>query len=98
MKKIIVVLILLLGLSACEKKEEPSISGCDIFDECGDSVEAQGESFKEIYESVNGKESSSGAIQRTITIDEDHPFSKTDPQTVIQRIENKETFYLYVGD
>ncbi len=54
--------------------------------------------FKEEYESLNGKENSSGKIHRTITIAEDNPYEKVDPSVIVDKINNKETFYLYVGD
>lgn len=54
--------------------------------------------FKIDYESLNGKESSSGKIYRTITIDEDNPFEKVEASKIVEMINNKETFYVYFGD
>ena len=99
MKRFKLLLIISLCLCSCSsRKTETSISGCDIFDECGNIAETEGTSFKEIYESLNGAENSSGKSYRVIEIAEDHPFVQTDVKTVLQRIENKESFYLYVGD
>lgn len=53
--------------------------------------------FKKDYESVNGKENSHGKINRVVSIPEDNPFVITDANDIVQRIENKETFYVYFG-
>lgn len=53
--------------------------------------------FKEDYESLNGVEQN-GRVHRTVTIDKDNPFVYTTGEDVVKMIENKETFYLYVGD
>ena len=54
--------------------------------------------FKKDYESVNGKTNESGKEYRKITIDKDNPYEKVDAKTIIKKIENKETFYVYFGD
>ncbi len=54
--------------------------------------------FKEEYESLNGVKNSRGVEHRTITIPEDNPYEKVDPNRIVEMIENKESFYLYVGD
>ena len=54
--------------------------------------------FKEEYESLNGVVNKSGKEHRTITIDEDNPYIKTTPEEIVKMINNKETFFLYVGD
>lgn len=54
--------------------------------------------FKKDYESVNGKTNQGGKEYRKITIDEDNPYEKTDAKTILEKIENKETFYVYFGD
>ena len=53
--------------------------------------------FKEDYESLNGVERN-GKMNRTVKIDEDNPFVYTTGEDIVKKIENKETFYLYVGD
>ena len=53
--------------------------------------------FKEDYESLNGVESN-GKTHRTVTIAEDNPFVYTTGEEIVKKIENKESFYLYVGD
>ena len=53
--------------------------------------------FKEDYESLNGVETN-GKMNRTVTIDKNNPFVYTTGEEIAKRIENKETFYLYVGD
>ena len=54
--------------------------------------------FKEEYESLNGVVNKNGKEHRTITIDKDNPYIKTTPEKIVEMINNKETFYLYVGD
>lgn len=54
--------------------------------------------FKEEYESLNGVVNKNGKEYRTITIDKDNPYIKTTPEEIVKMINNKETFFLYVGD
>ena len=54
--------------------------------------------FKEEYESLNEKENKSGKKHRPITIADDNPYIKVTPDEIVKKINNKETFYLYVGD
>ena len=103
MKKVLILLILLMTITGCQKKEEeevtPSGSGCDIYEECTDPIDDEEVgTFKEKYESVNGTTTSSGAENRSVTIAEDHPFIKVKGSDIIKMIDNKETFYLYIGD
>ena len=54
--------------------------------------------FKEEYESLNGLVNKKGKEHRTITINEDNPYIKTKPEEIVEKINNNETFFLYVGD
>ena len=54
--------------------------------------------FKKEYESLNGVVNKNGKEHRTITISEDNPYIKTTPEEIVKMINNKETFFLYVGD
>ena len=54
--------------------------------------------FKNEYESLNGVVNKAGKEHRTITIAEDNPYIKVTPEEIVKKIENKDTFYLYVGD
>ena len=54
-------------------------------------------SFKEDYESVNGKENAHGKLHREITIPEDNVFEVSSATEIVKKIENKETFYVYFG-
>ena len=54
--------------------------------------------FKEEYESLNGVEGKGGKINRTISIPKDNPYEKVNAKTILEKIENKETFYVYFGD
>ena len=63
---------------------------------CFNSKEAL--EFKKEYESLNGKTNSSGKKHRTISIDKNNPYIKITQKDIVKKIENKETFYLYIGD
>ena len=85
MKKIVV---LLLGLFLVL-----TITGCEVKKDNQAALD-----FKEEYESLNGVTNSRGMEHRTITIPEDNPYEKVDPERIVEMIEDKESFYLYVGD
>ena len=92
-KKIILTIILVIGvltISGCgckkveeEKKVEPTKEAL---------------AFKSEYESLNDKEFIEGIKHRTVKIDEFNPFVKVSAKDIVERIENKETFYVYFGD
>ena len=54
--------------------------------------------FKEEYEKVNGKTMINDIKYRTLDIDKNNPYVKVSIDEIAKKIENKETFYLYVGD
>ena len=54
--------------------------------------------FKQEYESVNGKVLTGEILYRALLIDENNPYRKVELEDIIAKLENKETFYLYVGD
>jgi thiol-disulfide isomerase/thioredoxin len=54
--------------------------------------------FKDEYESLNGKKNSAEKEHRTISIAEDNPYEKVSQKKIVEMIDSKETFYLYVGD
>ncbi len=54
--------------------------------------------FKSDYESINGKENSSGKVHRTVNIDENNPYVYATAEEIVKKMENKETFYVYFGD
>ena len=56
------------------------------------------EKFKNDYESLNGIKSKSGKVHRTVSIDIDNPFIEISAKELVEKIENKETFYVYFGD
>lgn len=66
---------------------------------CGkENIEkSDGIKFKEEYESLNETENASGLAHRTLNIDSDNPFIYQTTKELIQKIENKETFYVYFG-
>ena len=81
--KIGLCLIILFGFTACNKNNNDNSKAIE---------------FKNEYESLNGKTNKKGKIHRTISIDKDNPYEKITPQKVVEMLNNKETFYLYVGD
>ncbi len=53
--------------------------------------------FKEDYEKINGQENSSGKIHRSVSIDKNNPFEEVSLSDIVNKINNKETFYVYFG-
>lgn len=53
--------------------------------------------FKKDYESLNIQKKSSGKEYRYLSITEKNPFIITKAENIINKIENKETFYAYFG-
>ena len=68
--------------------------GLFLLTACGKN---NGLEFKNNYESVNGKENAHGKISRPVTIPGDNPFVTTTDEDIVDRINNKETFYVYFG-
>ena len=83
MKKTILVMLLVVSLFA--------VTGCT-------RGRKYALDFKEEYEAVNGKVIRDDITYRTLNIDKRNPYIKVDPSEIVKKIENKETFYLYVGD
>ena len=54
--------------------------------------------FKKEYEEVNGKTIRDDIKYRTLDISKDNPYVKVSIDEIENKINNKETFYLYVGD
>lgn len=53
--------------------------------------------FKNEYESLNGV-SKNNKEHRSLKISEDNPYEKVSQEEIIKKINDKDTFYLYVGD
>lgn len=81
---IVMILLILIGVSACKKEEK--------------NTNPSALAFKEEYESLNGKTNASGKEHRTVTIDQDNPFEKVEASKIAELLNNKETFYVYFGD
>ena len=100
-RKFLICLLVLFILSACsgKKEQDDPIQGCDIVEDCGEqSGVNENLSFKEAYETLNGVQTPEGETIRTISIPADHPYVKVQAEDIIDRIRNKETFYVYIGD
>ena len=85
MKKIfltLIALILVFTVTACDNKKDNSSALA----------------FKEEYEALNGKMARYKKPHRTLNIAEDNPYVKVTPAEVVEMLNNKEEFYLYVGD
>ena len=54
--------------------------------------------FKKEYESVNGKTLRGDIKYRSLNISKNNPYIKTTIEDIESKINNKESFYLYVGD
>ncbi len=79
MKKIIILLITLVLLTSCTKKETDAIK------------------FKEEYENKNSEEIIAGENYRKLDISKSNPFVYSSGDEIVNKIENKETFYVYIG-
>lgn len=53
--------------------------------------------FKEDYESLNGTKNKNGKEYRTVSIPKHNPITIIDAKTLIEKIENEESFYVYFG-
>ena len=53
--------------------------------------------FKKEYESLNGVKNKSGKEHRSVEIFSDNPYEKVTTQDILEKIDNKETFYVYFG-
>lgn len=53
--------------------------------------------FKKNYESLNGITNQSGKEYRTVTINKNNPFVKSDAKEIIEKIVAGENFYVYFG-
>ena len=90
MKKIILTLILLLSIV--------TIAGCAKKDTEGTLKPTESsKAFKKDYESLNGKTNKNGKEHRKISIPEANPMQEITTKELIEKIENKETFYVYFG-
>lgn len=54
--------------------------------------------FKNEYEKLNGNKTPSGNTMRSVTIDENNPFIEVTGDEIVEKINNNESFYLYIGD
>lgn len=64
---------------------------------CGKKAGKDALKFKEDYESLNDKETSSGTPYRKISIPEDNPIEYSTFKDIKEKIDNKEDFVMYVG-
>lgn len=86
MKKKFFILLLIIGVTF-------SLTGC-----LGEKKENKdGKEFKDDYEEINGKENKSGKKHRTIELSEYNKFVEVKPEEIVNKINNKETFYVYFG-
>lgn len=84
-KKILLVFVLVLTvfLTGCEKNNK--------------NEQTDGYKFAEEYTSINGLETKSGKINRTLEISSDNPFVYQTAEEIVDRINNEETFAVYFG-
>ena len=82
-KKILLVIMICLSLLV--------ITACD-------KTRESALEFKNEYEGVNGKVIRDDITYSVLSIDDDNPYIKVEPSEIVKKIENKESFYLYVGD
>ena len=82
MKRILIVFLLIICLFGCNKKE----------------TNENAMAFKLEYESLNGKLNTNGSKIREISIDTDNPFESITTKSLLEKINNKESIYVYFGD
>ena len=85
MKKVIsliLILVITITLTACDSEKNNK-----------DAL-----SFKKEYESLNGKKNKKGTEYRELDIDDENSYVKVSAEKIVEMINNKGTFYLYVGD
>lgn len=81
-KKVFLILIVFIGLF---------VTGCSANNK--DALK-----FKEEYEKINGdKTSYSDNKYRTLKIDKNNPYVYSSAKEILEKINNKETFYVYFG-
>ena len=83
MKRKLLVCIAIIGLLL--------VSGCNKFRQSALD-------FKKEYEDINGRVIKVDLKYRTLNISENNPYIKVTINEILKKLENKETFYLYVGD
>ena len=59
---------------------------------------ASSREFKKEYESLNGTTNSKGVEHRSVNIKRNNPFVKVSAEEIVEKLKNKETFYVYFGD
>lgn len=97
MKKILLIILILIFMCSCTNKKDES-QACDLFEECGGETTISVHDFKIDYESINGLKNKKDVYYRILNIPEDNPIVYTSGEEIINLINNKESFYLYVGD
>lgn len=63
----------------------------------GCSLESEADKFREDYESLNGEKTDDGNKYREISIDYNNPIKYSSFKEVKEKINNKDTFIVYVG-
>lgn len=63
----------------------------------GCSLESESDKFREDYESLNGEKTDDGNKYREISIDYNNPMKYSSFKEVKEKINNKDTFIVYVG-
>lgn len=75
--------VMIIGVVGCSRSNDKTLT---------DSIR-----FKEEYEGLNETTNSSGRKHRTLSIPEENPIIYTNVEEIIEKIEGKETFYIYFG-
>ncbi len=90
-RKLLLILVLFISiftLASCGKKKdtEGTIKPTEA-----------SEAFKKDYESLNGKTNKGGKEHRTVNIPAANPMQEITTKELLEKIEKKETFYVYFG-
>lgn len=87
-KKILWIIMIGLLLVGCSKESDNKNK---------ETINSDAIKFKEEYESLNGKETSYGVTNRTVSIDENNMVVYVSAEEIVNMIKDGKSFYVYFG-
>lgn len=87
--------LFLIGCGDDENKDKDKDKDNDVKNKTQENADA--DKFEKEYESLNGKENSYGTKYREISIDDSNPIVYITAEEVVEKIDAKESFYVYFG-
>ena len=86
---ILLIVVILLGLSGCGQEVKDTNKPVEKISDA--------EKFKNEYEALNDTKNSDDKEHRSVSIDKENPIVYSDAESIIEMIDNEETFYVYFG-